>query len=159
MSTGAFFNSLGYRFYVKAGTTASTKPTASTGMTEVLSLTNAGIQGTSQTQEVQDYGSSMGFVASLVTTQSYSIPAEMNLNLNDAGYIILKTAAMNAASGATVEWYRESPEMSTTGSPEYHSGVAFVTDFSESIAAGNVATISFTLSGYGSYSWSAESNA
>ena len=159
MATGAFFNSLGYRFYVKAGTTASTNPTASTGMTEVLSLTNAGIQGTSQTQEVQDYGSTMGFVASLVTTQSYSIPAEMNLNLNDPGYIILKTAAMNAASGATVEWFRESPEMSTTGSPEYHSGVAFVTDFSESIAAGNVATISFTLSGYGSYSWSAESNA
>ncbi len=158
MATGAFFNSLGYRFYVKAGTTASTNPTASTGMTEVLSLTNAGIQGTSQTQEVQDYGSTMGFVASLVTTQSYSIPAEMNLNLNDPGYIILKTAAMNAASGATVEWFRESPEMSTTGSPEYHSGVAFVTDFSESIAAGNVATISFTLSGYGSYSWSAESN-
>lgn len=158
MATGAFFNSLGYRFFVKAGTTASTNPTASTGMTEVLSLTNAGIQGTSQTQEVQDYGSTMGFVASLVTTQSYSIPAEMNLNLNDPGYIILKTAAMNAASGATVEWFRESPEMSTTGSPEYHSGVAFVTDFSESIAAGNVATISFTLSGYGSYSWSAESN-
>lgn len=158
MATGAFFNSLGYRFFVKAGTTASTNPTASTGMTEVLSLTNAGIQGTSQTQEVQDYGSTMGFVASLVTTQSYSIPAEMNLNLNDPGYIILKTAAMNAASGATVEWFRESPEMSTTGSPEYHSGVAFVTDFSESIAAGNVATISFTLSGYGSYSWSAETN-
>lgn len=158
MATGAFFNSLGYRFFVKAGTTASANPTASTGMTEVLSLTNAGIQGTSQTQEVQDYGSTMGFVASLVTTQSYSIPAEMNLNLNDPGYIILKTAAMNAASGATVEWFRESPEMSTTGSPEYHSGVAFVTDFSESIAAGNVATISFTLSGYGSYSWSAETN-
>lgn len=158
MATGAFFNSLGYRFFVKAGTTASTNPTASTGMTEVLSLTNAGIQGTSQTQEVQDYGSTMGFVASLVTTQSYSIPAEMNLNLNDPGYIILKTAAMNAASGSTVEWFRESPEMSGTGNPEYHSGVAFVTDFSESIAAGNVATISFTLSGYGSYSWSAETN-
>jgi plastocyanin len=83
----------------------------------------------------------------------------MNLNLNDAGYLVLKNAALNAASGTTVEWYRESPEMSTLGDPEYHSGVAWVTDFSESIAAGNVAQVTFTLTGYGSYSWSAETNA
>ena len=158
MATGSFFNSLGYRLYVKLGTTASTNPTATTGMTEVLSVTNAGIQSSSQTQEIQDYGSTLGFTASVVTTQSYSIPCEMNLNLNDAGYLVLKEAAMDAATGVTVEWYRESPEMSATGEPEYHSGVAFVTDFSESIAAGNVATISFTLSGYGAYSFSEETN-
>lgn len=158
MATGAFFNSLGYRLYVKLGTTSSTNPTATTGMTEVLSVTNAGIQSSSQTQEIQDYGSTLGFTASVVTTQSYTIPCEMNLNLNDAGYLVLKEAAMDAATGVTVEWYRESPEMSATGEPEYHSGVAFVTDFSESIAAGNVATISFTLSGYGAYSFSEETN-
>ena len=158
MATGSFFNSLGYRLYVKLGTTSSTNPTASTGMTEVLSVTNAGIQSSSQTQEIQDYGSTLGFTASVVTTQSYSIPCEMNLNLNDAGYLVLKEAAMDAATGVTVEWYRESPEMSALGDPEYHSGVAFVTDFSESIAAGNVATISFTLSGYGAYSFSEETN-
>lgn len=158
MATGSFFNSLGYRLYVKLGTTSSTNPTASTGMTEVLSVTNAGIQSSSQTQEVQDYGSTLGFTATIVTTQSYSIPCEMNLNLNDAGYLVLKEAAMDAATGVTVEWYRESPEMSVTGDPEYHSGVAFVTDFSESIAAGNVATISFTLTGYGAYSFSEETN-
>lgn len=159
MATGAFFNSLGYKFYVKAGTTASTNPTASTGMTEVLSLTEAGIQGSTQTQDVLDYGSSLGFTASIVQQQSYTIPMQMNLNLNDAGYAVLKNAALNAATGVTVEWYRESPEMSTTGSPEYHSGVAWVTDFSESIAAGNVAQVTFTLTGYGSYTWSAETNA
>lgn len=158
MATGSFFNSLGYRLYVKLGTTSSTNPTATTGMTEVLSVTNAGIQSSSQTQEIQDYGSTLGFTASVVTTQSYSIPCEMNLNLNDAGYLVLKEAAMDAATGVTVEWYRESPEMSALGDPEYHSGVAFVTDFSESIAAGNVATISFTLSGYGAYSFSEETN-
>ncbi len=158
MATGAFFNSLGYRFYVKAGTTASTNPTATTGMTEVLSLTNARIQGTSETQEVQDYGSTLGFTASLVTTQSYNIPCTMNLNLRDAGYAVLKNAALNSASGTTVEWYRESPEMTAAGDPEYHSGVAFVTDFSEAIEAGNVATVSFTLSGYGAYTWSAETD-
>ena len=159
MATGAFFNSLGYRFYVKAGTTASTYPTASTGMTEVLSLTEAGIQGTTQTQDVLDYNSTLGFTASIVQQQSYTIPMTMNVNLIDQGYSILKTAALNAATGATVEWYRESPEMSSTGSPEYHSGVAWVTDFSESIAAGNVAQITFTLTGYGSYHWVAETNA
>jgi len=158
MATGAFFAALGYRFYVKAGTTASTAPTASTGMTEVLSLTNAGIQGASATTDVLDYGSTQGFNASLVTGQSYTVPCTMNLNLNDAGYAILKQAALDAAMGTTVEWYRESPEMSSTGSPEYHSGVAFVTDFSEDITAGNVASVSFTLTGYGAYVWSAETN-
>lgn len=159
MATGAFFAALGYRFYVKAGTTASTSPTASTGMTEVLSLTNAGIQGASTTTDVLDYGSTQGFNASLVTGQSYTVPCTMNLNLNDAGYKILKQAALDAAMGTTVEWYRESPEMSSTGAPEYHSGVAFVTDFSEDITAGNVASVSFTLTGYGAYVWSAETNA
>jgi hypothetical protein len=159
MATGAFFAALGYRFYVKAGTTASTNPANSTGMTEVLSLTNAGIQGSSSTTDVLDYGSSQGFSASLVTGQSYTIPCSMNLNLNDSGYKILKQAALDAASGVTVEWYRESPEMSSTGNPEYHSGVAFVTDFSEDIQAGNVSSVSFTLTGYGAYTWTAETNA
>jgi len=159
MATGAFFAALGYRFYVKAGTTASTNPTASTGMTEVLGLTNAGIQGSSTTTEVLDYGSTQGYAASLVTGQSYTIPMSMNLNLNDAGYLVLKQAALDAATGVTVEWYRESPEMSATGDPEYNSGVAFVTDFSEDITAGNVAAVSFTLTGYGAPSWVAETNA
>jgi hypothetical protein len=158
MAQGAFFASLGYRFFVKAGTTASTSPTASTGMTEVLSLTNAGIQGSSTTTDVLDYGSTQGFQASLVTGQSYSIPCTMNLNLNDAGYLVLKQAALDAATGVTVQWFRQSPEMSSTGEPEYHSGVAFVSDFSESIEAGNVASVSFTLTGYGAYTWSAETN-
>jgi hypothetical protein len=159
MATGAFFNSLNYRFWVKAGTTASTHPTNSTGLTEVLSLTEAGIQGSTETQDVLDYGSDLGFTATVVQRQSYSIPMQMNLNLNDAGYQVLKNAALNAATGVTVQWYRESPEQSAAGNPEYHSGVAWVTDFSESIAAGNVASVSFTLTGYGAYTWSAETNA
>lgn len=159
MATGSFFNSLNYKFFVKLGTTASSNPTSSTGLTEVLSLTDASIQGTTQTQDVLDYGSTMGYTASIVQQQSYNIPMQMNLNLNDAGYLILKQAAMEAATGTTVEWYRESPEMTTTGDPEYHSGVAWVTDFSESIAAGNVAQVTFTLTGYGAYDWQAETNA
>jgi hypothetical protein len=159
MATGAFFNALNYRFYVKAGTTASAIPTVSTGMTEVLSLTNAGIQTQSDTTDVLDYGSPQGYKASIVTGASYNIPMEMNLDLNDAGYAILKQASMDAASGVTVQWYRESPEMSAAGNPEKHAGVAFVTNLSENVQAGSVAKISFTLSGYGAYSWTAETNA
>jgi hypothetical protein len=158
MATGSFFAALGYKFYVKAGTTASTAPTSSSGMTEVLSLTNAGIQGASDTTDVLDYGSTQGFKASLVTGQSYTIPCTMNLSLNDAGYLVLKNAALNAATGVTVEWYRESPEMTATGDPEKHAGVAFVTDFSEDIQAGNVSQVSFTLTGYGAYVFTAETN-
>lgn len=159
MATGAFFNALGYKFYVKAGTTASTIPTSSSGLVEVLSLTNAGIQTTSDTQDVLDYGSTLGFKASLVTGQSYTIPMEMNLDLRDAGYKELKTASLAAATGTTVQWYRESPEMTTAGNPETHAGVAFVTDFSEDIQAGNVARVSFTLTGYGSFTHVAETDA
>jgi hypothetical protein len=158
MATGAFFNSLGYRLYVAAGTTASSTPTDATGMTELISLTNAGIQGSSETQEVQDYGSDLGFTAAIVTTQSYSIPCTLNLNLNDPGYQILKNAALNSATGSLVTWYRESPEMSAVGDPEKHAGLAFVTDFSESIEAGSVATVSFTLAGYGAYTYTAETD-
>jgi hypothetical protein len=158
MATGAFFAALGYRFYVKAGTTASAAPTSASGMTEVLSLTNAGIQGASDATDVLDYGSTQGFKASLITGQSYTIPCAMNLDLNDAGYKVLKQAALDAATGVTVQWYRESPEMSATGAAEVHAGVAFVTDFSEDIQAGNVASVSFTLTGYGAYTWTAETN-
>ena len=158
MATGAFFSALGYKLFLKLGTTASTAPTASTGMTEILSVTNAGIQGSSDVTDVIDYGSPQGFKASIVTGQSYTIPCEVNLNLNDAGYALLKDAALNATT-KTVEWYRESPEMSATGTPEYHSGVALVTDFSEDIAAGEVSKATFTLTGYGAYVYSAETNA
>ena len=157
MATGAFFASLGYKFYVKAGTTSSTAPTSSTGMTEVLSLVNAGIQGSTDTQEVLDYGSEQGFKAQIPVSQSYTIPCQMNLDLNDAGYLVLKDAALNATT-KTVQWYRESPEMSATGAPEKHAGVAFVTDFSEDIQAGNIAQVSFTLTGYGAYTHTAETN-
>jgi len=157
MATGAFFTALGYRFWVKTGSTASTAPTTSTGMTEVLSLDNAGIQGASDKTDVLDYGSTAGYKASVVTGQSYTIPCEMNLSLTDPGYLLLKEAAMYAAEGYLVEWYRESP-VPAGYTAEKHAGVAYVTDFSESIQAGNVAKVSFTLTGYGAFSWTPADN-
>jgi len=157
MATGAFFNALGYRFYVQQGTTSSTPPSASTGMTEVLSLTNAGIQTKSDTVTVLDYGSPLGFKSSIVIAQTYTIPMSMNLDLTDIGYGTLKDSALSAAAGVTVMWYRESPLMHGATVHESHAGVAFVTDFSEEIQVANVAKVSFTLEGYGPMLWTPSS--
>lgn len=154
-----YFNALGYRFWVKRGTTSSTAPTTTTGLIEVLSLTDSPIQGSSQSQEVLDYGSTLGFTQQIVTRASYQIPCQMNLDLRDAGYKELKQAFLDAANGVTVQWYRQSPEMTASGEPETHAGVAFVTDFQEQITAGNVATVSFSLQGLGAPTWVAETDA
>ena len=60
MATGAFFAALGYKLYVKLGTTASTIPTSSSGMTRVYSLDNTGIQAKSDSTDVIDYDSEIG---------------------------------------------------------------------------------------------------
>lgn len=154
MATGAFFAALGYKLFVKAGTTASTTPTTSTGMTRVFSLDNTGIQAQSDTQDVLDYDSEQGFKASLITGQSYSIPCSMNLSVTDAGYLLLKAAALTAAAGSTVQWYRETPVTDGSGNtPERHAGVAQVGSFSEDIQAGNIAKVSFDLIGFGAYTF------
>jgi hypothetical protein len=159
MATGSFFASLNYRLFVKLGTTASTIPTTSAGMTRILSLDNAGIQGTSESTAVVDYDSEQGFQSNLITSQSYSIPASMNLDVTDGGYEILKKAAINAAGGAVLEWYRETPVTDASGDdPEIHAGLAQIGDFSEDIVAGSVAKVSFTLNGYGAYKFYPQGN-
>lgn len=154
-----YFNALGYRFWVKAGTTSSTAPTTSTGLDEVLNLTNVGMQGQSDTQEVIDYNSGLGFKKKVVTAQSYSIPMVLNLDLRDPGYKAIRDAWMKAATGVTLQWYRESPEMTAGGDPEKCAGVAWVTNFQEDIQAGNVAKINFTLDGTGDTTWTGETDA
>jgi hypothetical protein len=152
MSVGSFFAALGYKLFVKLGTSASSIPTTSAGMTRILSLDNTGIQGTSESTSVVDYDSVQGFQSNLITSQSYSIPCSMNLDVTDAGYEILKKAALKAADGTLLEWYRETPVTDASGDdPEVHSGLAQIGDFSEDITAGNIAKVSFTLTGYGVY--------
>lgn len=154
MATGAFFAALGYKLYVKLGTSASAIPTNSTGMTRVFSLDNTGIQAQSDTQDVIDYDSEQGFKATLITSQSYTLPCSMNLSVTDAGYLILKEAAREAASGTLVQWYRETPVTDNSGDdPEIHAGLAQVGSFSEDIQAGNIAKVNFDLIGFGSYSF------
>lgn len=157
MATGAFFAALNYRLWVKLGTSASTIPTSSTGMTRVFSLDNAGISATSNSQEVVDYDSEQGFVANLITSQSYTIPCSLNVSVTDAGYKLLKQAAREAASGTMLQWYRETPVTDgSTNNPEKHAGLAQVGSFSEDIQAGNIAKVTFDLIGYGAYTWTAQ---
>lgn len=157
MTTGAFFAAFGYELWVATGTTASTAPTDTTGLTRIYSLDNAGIQGTSDLVDVIDYDSSAGFKANIVTGNSYSISCSMNLDVTDAGYALLKNASLNAGSGTTLRWFRITPVTDGSGDdPETHAGVAFVTNFSEDIVAGNVAKVTFDLSGYGAYTFTAQ---
>jgi len=154
MATGAFFVALNYKLWVKLGTSASSIPSNSTGMTRVFSLDNTGIQAQSDTQDVLDYDSEQGFKATLITSQSYTIPCSMNLSVTDPGYLILKTAARDAANGTLVQWYRETPVTDgSTDLPEEHAGLAQIGSFSEDIQAGNIAKVTFDMIGFGAYSF------
>ena len=147
---GTYFAALDLRFWVKLGTTASSAPTTSSTMTEILSLTNASISVTSDTQDVLDYSTDFGFKTSLVTGNGYTIGCALNLDPTSEGYKILKRAAQTSANGVAVQWYRELPLVGSTNTdPQVDAGVAFVSNWSESLEAGNIATCTFDLAGYG----------
>lgn len=153
----AFMSAIGYRLWMANATSANdSHPTSSTGLTEILNLTNAPIEGSTDTQEVIDYGTTGGFKKAVAVSQGYSVPMSMNLDTVDAGYLLLKAAARNAPTGQYVKWYRESPDPgASVATVEKHAGIGIITDFSESIEAGGIATVSFTLQGYGSYTHTA----
>lgn len=151
----AFMSSVGYRLWMADATSAdAAHPSSSTGLTEILNLTNAGIEGSTDTQEVIDYSSTGGFKKAVAVSQGYSIPMSMNLDTVDAGYKLLKDAALDAPTGQYVKWYRESPDPgASVATVEKHAGIGQIIDFSESIEAGGIATVSFTLQGYGAYTY------
>ncbi len=151
----AFMSAIGYQLWMGLATTADdTHPTSNSGLTEILNLTNAAIEGSTETTTVSDYGTAQGYQKAVATAQSYSIPMTMNLDTVDAGYLLLKSAAGNAIS-QYVKWYRESPDPASVTTVEKYSGTGLISDFSESIEAGSVATVSFTLQGYGSPTYTA----
>lgn len=150
MTSGAYFAAFNLRFWVKAGTTASTNPVVNSTMTEVLSLSNASVLGNSSSQRVTDYSSAFGFGKAIITETGYSIPCNLNLDPDSAGYKIIKRAFRNGANGMTLEWFRQLPVIGSTDTHgQVDTGVALVTNLQEDMTAGNVATISFTLEGYG----------
>ena len=155
-----YFVALGYQLYVGLGTTASSLPTSSSGLTEVLSLSDASIDGsTDSTDAPLDYSSAYGWKNPLMTNIGWSVPAQMNLSLGDAGYKLLKRAWLEGASGTALQVFRVSPVKDGSGdNAELHSGIAFVEGFKESMKAGDVATISFTFKGTGQLLWYPQGN-
>lgn len=150
MPTGNYFVSIGVRFWVKAGTVASTPPTSTAGMVEVLSVTDSSISNTNTSQRVNDYGGELGYGKTLVTESGYSLPCNLNLDPNSEGYKVLRRAGMAAAKGVTLEWFRQLPVVAGTDAiGQCDAGVAIVQQFPESLATNTVATISFTLEGQG----------
>ena len=157
----SFYAAFGYKTYLKEGDACSTPPTDKTGMTEVKNLTNFAIQTSSDTEDVKTYDDTAGgWSAAICTGQSYTVDCTLNIDMLDAGYLLLKKASLESATGTTVEWYRESPITAgdcETGekisTAETHAGVAYVTDFSEDIQAGNVAAVTFTLNGLNNPVW------
>jgi hypothetical protein len=158
--SGAYFTALDYELYVGLGTTASSAPTSSSGLTQVLSLTNASIDGsTDSTDAPLDYSSEYGWKNPLMTNIGWSVPASMNLALGDPGYKLLKSAWLGGAAGTALRVYRVSPVKDGSGdNAEIHSGIAFVEGFQESVQAGDVATVSFTFRGYGQLLWYPQGN-
>ena len=147
---GTYFAAVGIRFWVKGGTVASTPPTSTAGMVEVLSVTDSSISNNNTSQRVNDYGGQLGYGKSLVTESGYSLPCNLNLDPNSEGYKILRRAAMNAASGQTLEFFRQLPVVAGTDAiGQCDAGVAIVQQFQESLATNTVATISFSLEGQG----------
>ena len=150
MATGAFFASLGIELYLKQGTTASSIPTSSTGMTQILSLSDASLNTNSDTQTATDYETPFGYGSLLVTGKSWTMPLQLNLDVTSAGYALLRRSDNKSANGTTVQMYRKLPLTGTGNTdPQVDAGIAFVSNYQETLTRGNIATVSFTLQGYG----------
>lgn len=154
MSTGSYFVSYSYEMWVALGTTASTAPTSTAGLTRVFSLSDASLKGTSQKTGAIDFETGVGGRKDLITEIGYSIPVTMNVALADPGYKLLKQAWEEGATGTTLRFFRISPVTDGSGqSAETHAGVVFVEGLDENIRAGEIATISCTFAGFGQLIW------
>lgn len=154
MATGSYFVAYDYELWVALGTTASATPTSTAGLTRIFSLSDTSVKGTSQKTGAIDYETGIGGRKDLITEIGYNLPCTMNVALADAGYQLLKQAWLEGAQGTTIQWYRISPVKDGSGDPaETHAGVAFVEGFDENVRAGEIATVSFTLAGFGGLTW------
>ena len=154
MATGAFHVAYNYELYVGLGSSASSIPTSSTGLTRVFSLSDASIKGKSETIDATDYETGAGGKRKLINEIEYELPAEMNISLADAGYHIMHRAWLQGASGTLLRFYRVTPVYDgSTDDPETYAGLVSVADFDKDEAAGKVATVKFTMQGYGLPIW------
>jgi hypothetical protein len=151
MATGAFHVAYNYELYVGIGSTASSIPTSSSGLTRVYSLSNASIKGKSDTIDATDYETGLGGKRKLINEVEY---AEMNISLADPGYHIMHRAWLQGASGTLLRFFRKTPVFDgSTDNPETYAGLVSVADFDKDEESGKIATVKFTMQGYGMPIW------
>jgi hypothetical protein len=154
MATGAFHVAYNYELYVGLGSSASPIPTSPSGLTRVFSVSDASIKGKSDTIDATDYETGAGGKRKLINEIEYELPAEMNISLADPGYHIMHRAWLQGASGTLLRFYRKTPVFDgSTDDPEIYAGLVSVADFDKDEAAGKVATVKFTMQGYGLPIW------
>jgi hypothetical protein len=127
-----------------------------TGAAQYLTITNpssGGTPGSLNNIATTTSGSGTGLLVDMVIgaggTCTSMIPDASNLGTGYAIGDTITVAAVDATTSTTVTSIVQA--ITGTGTKERHGGVAFVTNFSESIQAGSVASCTFQLSGYGSY--------
>jgi hypothetical protein len=154
MPTGAFHVAYNYELYVGLGSSASPIPTSPTGLTRVFSVSDASIKGKSDTIDATDYETGAGGKRKLINEIEYELPAEMNISLADPGYHIMHRAWLQGASGTLLRFFRRTPVFDgSTDDAEIYAGLVSVADFDKDEAAGKVATVKFTMQGYGLPIW------
>jgi hypothetical protein len=154
MATGAFHVAYEYELYVALGTSASSIPTSSSGLTRVYSLSNASVKGSSSTIDAIDYETGLGGKRKLINEVEYELPAAMNISLADPGYHIMHRAWLQGAAGTLLRFYRKTPVFDgSTDDPESYAGLVSVADFDKDEESGKIATVKFTMQGYGMPIW------
>jgi len=154
MATGSYFVAFDHEMWVGVGSTSSAAPTSTSGLTRIFSLSDASIKGTSGKTSAIDYETGIGGKKELITEIGYNIPAKMNVSLTDAGYHLMKRTWGSSLQGNLLRFLRYTPvKDGSTDQREIHAGIAWVEGFDSDEAAGNVATVSFTLAGYGNLVW------
>jgi hypothetical protein len=126
------------------------------GAAQYLTITNpssAGTPGSLNNLATTTSGGGTGLLVDMVIgaggTATSMVPDSANLG---TGYAIGDTVTVSAVLATTNTTVTSIVQAITgTGTKERHSGVASVTNFSESVQAGSVASCTFQLSGYGSY--------
>jgi hypothetical protein len=126
------------------------------GAVEFLTITNpsgGGTPGALNNLATTTTGDGTGLLVDLTIagsgSASLAVPDSANKGTGYSIGDLITIAAVNATTTGPVNAIVQA--ISGTGTKERHSGLAFVTNFSESIEAGSVAACTFQLSGYGNY--------
>lgn len=157
MASGEYLINFDHELYIELGTTSSSVPTSTSGMTQVFNLTDASLTGASTKISVLDYDSDPTSAREAITQQSYSMPIVLNLSPGDEAYRILQEAYQTAITGgAAIKWYRKTAKIAgstAADDAEIRAGIATVDGFTESKAVGGVATITLNTAGFGNNVW------